>query len=367
MLSRIEYSPRLFKGFITSTLFYETGYGLENKKEFYYLEVAPGQGQYAWKDYNLNNLKELNEFEISQFADQSRFIRVYTPTNLYVKVLQNQLSFSFNLKPERILHEKNNAVAKFISRIATQTVYRVDNKTYDNGEFFNPKFFTSLVNDTALLSTNYALRQSLFFNQSAAVFGADYTLANNKNKQLLLNGYDSRDNLTHEVRLRLNFLKAWSINGTGVTGTKSYTSRYFSARNYSILFYDVEQKLSFQPSTAFRLSGIYKLTQKQNNIEGGFQKSIISDYAAEIKFNQSEKGSFNLRADFLTISYNDTENSPVAYEMLNALRPGYNYTWSISYQRNLSNNIQISINYDGRLSPKSKAVHIGGAQIRAFF
>jgi len=32
LLSRIEYSPRLMKGFITSSLFYETGYGLENKK-----------------------------------------------------------------------------------------------------------------------------------------------------------------------------------------------------------------------------------------------------------------------------------------------------------------------------------------------
>ena len=87
----------------------------------------------------------------------------------------------------------------------------------------------------------------------------------------------------------------------------------------------------------------------------------------EIRYNQSEKGSFNLRTDFLTISYNDVESSPVAYEMLNALKPGYNYTWNISYQRNLTGNIQISINYDGRKSPNSKIVHIGGAQVRAFF
>ena len=130
----------------------------------------------------------------------------------------------------------------------------------------------------------------------------------------------------------------------------------------------MEQKLSFQPSTAFRLSGIYKYTQKQNIIEGGFQKTLINDYAIEMKYNQSEKGSFNLRSDFLTITYNDLQNSPVAYEMLNGLSTGYNYTWSISYQRNLSNNIQISINYDGRKSGTStKIVHIGGAQVRAFF
>lgn len=367
MLSRVEYSPRFLKGFITSTLFYETGYGLENKKEFYYIEVAPGQGQYAWKDYNGNGIKELNEFEIAQFADQSRFIRVYTPTNQYVKVLQNQLSFSFNLKPAYLIHEESKGIGSFIRRFATQTVYRVDNKTYDNGQFFNEKFFTSLVNDTALLSTNYALRQSVFFNQSAQVFGADYTLSNTKNKQLLLSGFDARDNYSNEIRLRLNFLKAWGVTSNNSNGIKSYSSQFFSGRNYRIVYYDLEQKLSYQPSTAFRLSGIYKFTQKQNKIEGGEQRSTITDYALELKYNQSEKGSFNLRGDFLTIIYNDTENSPIAYEMLNALRPGYNYTWNISYQRNLSGNIQISINYDGRKSPGTNVVHIGGAQIRAFF
>jgi len=53
--------------------------------------------------------------------------------------------------------------------------------------------------------------------------------------------------------------------------------------------------------------------------------------------------------------------------MLNALKTGYNYTWELSYQRNLTNNIQISINYNGRKSPNSNIINIGGAQVRAFF
>lgn len=367
LLSRVEYSPRFLKGFITSTLFYETGYGLENKKEFYYLEVAASQGQYAWNDYNGNGIKELNEFEVAQFSDQARYIRVYTPTNQYVKVLQNQLSFSFNLRPSILVKENSGGFKKFVGRFASQTVYRVDNKTYDKGQFFNYDFFRSTVNDTLLLATNYALRQSVFFNQSATVFGMDYTFTNNKNKQLLLNGFDARDNYAHELRWRFNFLKSWSIMSNNSAGIKSYASQFFKTRNYAIEYYEMEQKLSYQPSTAFRISAIYKYGKKHNIAEGGFQLSDINDYAVELKYNQTEKGSFNLRADFLTITYNDTQNSPVAYEMLNALKPGYNYTWNINYQRNLTSNVQISINYDGRKSPNSKVIHIGGAQIRAFF
>ncbi|MGZ3921704.1 MAG: hypothetical protein ACXVC7_15500, partial [Bacteroidia bacterium] len=102
-------------------------------------------------------------------------------------------------------------------------------------------------------------------------------------------------------------------------------------------------------------------------IEVGLQKALLQTYAIELKFNQTEKGSLTGRADFIQIYFNDDQNSPVAYEMLNALNKGENYTWELSYQRNLSNNIQISINYTGRKTPHVNPVHLGGAQIRAYF
>lgn len=365
LLGRVEYAPRFIKGFISSSIFYETGYGLENKKEYYYLEVSAGQGTYAWKDYNENGLKELNEFEVAQFSDQALYIRVYTPTNQYVKVLHDQLSFSLNLRPSVFLKDSVSKAMNFISRFATQSVYRIDKKTYNDQLFsFNPID----INDTAkLASLNVSLRQSLFFNQSAAVFGTDYTYQNSISRQLLTNGYESRGNETHEFRWRWNVTRSWSINSTNITGKKSNTSLFLTTRNYNIELYDLEQKLSYQPNTAFRISAIYKYSKKQNIIEGGFQKAELNDIGLEFKFNQVEKGSFTGKADFITITYNDLENSPIAYEMLNALKVGYNYTWNLTYQRNLTNNIQISINYDGRKSPNSKVINIGGAQIRAFF
>jgi hypothetical protein len=125
--------------------------------------------------------------------------------------------------------------------------------------------------------------------------------------------------------------------------------------------------LIFQPNTFFRLSSIYKYNQKQNKIEGGFQTAFINTFAAELKYNQSEKGSLTGRLDLILIKFNDTENSSVAYEMLNALSKGQNVTWELNYQRNLNSNIQISINYNGRKTSGSNIVHLGGAQIRAFF
>lgn len=369
LLSRIEYSPRFIKGFITSSIFYETGYGLENKKEYYYLLVAAGQGTYAWKDYNDNGIKELNEFEIAQFSDQALYIRVYTPTNQYVKVLHDQFSFSLNLRPSVFLKDSSGKTMKFIARFASQSAYRVDKKTNDNGALFTFNPVNINLNDSLLTALNYSLRQSIFFNQSAAVFGTDYTYQSNLSKQLLTNGYETRENTTHEWRWRWNVTKSWSLNSTNIYGIKSNESVFLTTRNYKIEAYDLEQKLSYQPNTAFRVSILYKHNKKQNIIIEGFQKAELNDLGLEFKFNQLEKGSLTGKADFINITYNDilNQNTPIAYEMLNALKTGYNYTWELSYQRNLSNNIQVSINYSGRKSPDSKIVNIGGAQVRAFF
>ncbi len=367
LLGRIEYAPRLMKGFINSSMFYETGYGLENKKEYYYLLVAAGQGTYSWKDYNDNGIKELNEFEIAQFTDQALYIRVYTPTNQYVKALHDQFSFSLNLRPSVFLKDSTNKSLKFISRFASQSVYRIDKKSNDNGKLFTFNPIHISLNDTLLTALNYSLRQSLFFNQSAAVFGTDYTYQNNLSKQLLTNGYETKGNSTHEWKCRWNITKSWSINSISIYGVKSNQSLFFSTRNYKIESYDIETKISYQPSTAFRTSLLFKHNKKQNITIDAFQKAELNDIGIEFKYNKIEKGSLNGKADFISISYNDYENTPVAYEMLNALKPGYNYTWELSYQRNITTNVQISITYNGRKSPNNKIINVGGAQVRAFF
>ena len=371
LLNRIEYNPKYFKGFITAGIFYETGYGLQNKQEFYYLEVAPGQGQYAWIDYNGNNVKELNEFEISQFSDQARYIRIFTPTNQYVKVLQNQLSISMNIRPTAIFKKAENGLHQFVNRWVLQTAMRIDNRVNDNNSLdnFNP---LATIKKDFLIASNNNLRQSVFFNQSSPVFGADYTYIKNQSRQLLTNGLETRELFSQEIKWRLNLLKSWAINSDNLLSQKSNNSQFFPVRNYLINSVETEQKLIYQPNTVFRISLGYKYTEKRNDykaeeIAAGFQKAYLHTFSAELKYNQTEKGSLTGRVNLIKINYNDVENSSVAYEMLSGLNTGDNFTWELNYSRNLNNNIQVSINYNGRKTPNAATVHLGGAQIRAFF
>jgi opacity protein-like surface antigen len=167
--------------------------------------------------------------------------------------------------------------------------------------------------------------------------------------------------------MRWNITRAWGVFLTNTYGYKYSVSQFFSARNFEIESITTQPKLSYQPTTAFRISLIYQYSHKQNVIEGGFQKAVLNDIGAEFKLNKLSKGSLTIKADFINITYNDDQTTPVAYDMLNSLHVGNNLTWNASFQQNVSGNMQISITYEGRKTPDYKLVNIGGATVRAFF
>jgi hypothetical protein len=368
LLGRVEYSPKIIKGFFQANSFYEVGYGLEQKQQYSYVLVAAGQGQYTWKDYNDDGIKQLNEFEIAQYSDQATYIRVYTPTNTYVKSVRDQFSLSIYLRPKVFLKEDSKKLMKFVSKFVSQTTYKVDQKNVANSNSisqYNP--FKSNINDSTLLSSNFSFRQAVFFNQTSPIYGFDFTYEDNRTKQLLTNGFESHRLQNNQLNTRWNVTRAWGIFVTTIVGNKFNTSQYFASRNYEIQTVQTQPKISYQPSTAFRISLIYQYSNKQNVITGGGQKAVLNDFGAEFKFNKLSKGSLTIKADYINITYNDDQNTPISFEMLNSLHAGQNITWSAGFQQNISGNIQISITYEGRKTPGYKLVNIGGAQIRAFF
>lgn len=366
LVSRVEYNFRLWKGLLSSNSFYEIGSGLEVKKQFSFIEVAPGQGVYTWIDYNENGIKELNEFEVAAFPSTATYIKVYTPTLDYIKTFNNQFSELIMLKPAVVWANKKG-FKKFIARFANQTAYRTDRKTTDTDlqKAYNP--FLAETKDSLLATLNSSFRNTLFINQLSPVFGLDLTYQDVRNKTLLESGYDARENKSKEIKLRWNFSSQFWWELVYTDGVKTSLSQFFISRNYSISYYEAQPKLNYQPSTAFKAALSFKYSAKANAPEYGPQQVVLQDLGAEIKYNVLEKGSLNVRANYIQIKYNDVQNSTIAYEMLDALRIGKNITWNVAYQRNLSNNMQLSLTYDGRAAEGAKVIHTGGAQVRAYF
>ena len=59
--------------------------------------------------------------------------------------------------------------------------------------------------------------------------------------------------------------------------------------------------------------------------------------------------------------------SPVAFQMLEGLQPGKNFTWTLLAQRKLTAFLDLNLNYFGRKTETSKTIHTGTIQLKAYF
>lgn len=376
LLNRVEYQFRLFRGAISGLSFYEIGSGLENAREYIFFPTAPGQGTHIWMDYNENGQKELGEYEEAVLADQKAgadYIKIYVPTNEYIKVFSNQFSQNINLRPAAVWRGKNG-IRHFISHFSDQFIYSIDRKSggLTGVERFNPFYDVSL--DTALRSLNANFRNTFYLNQTDPVWGADITVQEVKNRILLTNGFESRTLSQYSIGGRWNLTTIFGIYGRYEEGAKRNVSDAgaLSARNFDIAFYSIQPRVYLQPTTQWRISLFYTYDYKQNapneiNPVIGGERTINQTVGSEFTLNSAEKGSLLVNVSLIDIQYRGMENSPVAFEMLDGLQDGTNATWGVSYVRTLANNLQVSLNYNGRKSEGINTIHTGGVQARAFF
>ena len=85
------------------------------------------------------------------------------------------------------------------------------------------------------------------------------------------------------------------------------------------------------------------------------------------KTKSLKKFSINGEFSYYKNSFKGNDMSPVAFQMLAGLQPGKNQTWRLLLQKNLTQYLDININYQGRDSESSKTIHTGNVQLRAFF
>jgi hypothetical protein len=363
-LNQTNFSTSFLKQLVKLNTFYSIGSGLEQKREFLYVEVNPGQGVFAWIDYNENGVKELNEFEVAAFADQANFIRVFTQSNEYIKTYSNRFSQSVSINPYQILKNKEGKFWKFLSKTSSVSAYRVDRKTTKESFETSLNPFVNNLEDEGLVSLNKNIFSSLFFNRTGYKYGVELKYEDKSNKILLSNGFDSRNKESIGVNLRYKvsrFLLKWENE----TGEKTLTSNYLSTRNFSLDYWKTSPTVTFQKGINFNWDFMYSYAEKRNKLAGDF--ASLSTLGTTIKYTVVNLLNISSSFSFLAIGYTGANNSSLEYEMLEGLKKGNNFTWELLLNKRVAKNLDLTLNYNGRKPESIKTIHSGTVQIRAFF
>jgi hypothetical protein len=242
---------------------------------------------------------------------------------------------------------------------------RIERKTSQEAgaDRFNPLIVD--LPDSILLAAQGLVRNILYFNKANPVYGMDYTHQILENRNLLSNGFESRWEQLNFYSLRWNFIKALTFVQEVRWGEKQTRSDFLNGRNFLIRYNQWQPKLTYQPSPLLKVSALAQYADKRNT--WGEERALVRRLGAECAWNVPDKGSIRSEVNFYAIDYQGAVTNSLAFEMLEGLQPGYNYTWQVSWQRNVADNIQLNILYNGRKPQDLKTIHAGSVQVRAVF
>jgi hypothetical protein len=215
------------------------------------------------------------------------------------------------------------------------------------------------------------LLNTLSFNRFSSKWGVDISNIRNSGKALLTYGYESRQTMDWNLKLRWNFSSTLTLDLNGKRGQNGLYTPSFGNRNYELSVNNVEPRISFIQGTVFRVQTSYKLESKKNRPEFGGEESLSNAVQLETKYNVLQNSSLDAKFTYNAITYKvpnaTNKNLSVEYIILDALRPGKNFLWSLDFTRRLLNNVEINLQYEGRRPADTRTIHTGRAAIRALF
>ena len=364
--SRVDWNTSFLDGSFRSEMSYAVGTGRELKRIFIFRETLPGQGTHYLRDGG--NPNDLNDYLEAQTVDQRRYIKVFLPTDEYINAYTNRFTYRLNSNVPRNWRSAEGFKG-FMAKFSALTFVSIDKKTTDNDVMnrFNP--FSEDFEDEFLISLIKSLRNTLYFNRSNPKYGLEYTLQQNQQKSLLANGTETRSVGNHQLIGRLNLNEVLSAKVSLAQNVRDNRSNFLSSKNFSIVSQELTPELAYQPNAKLRFTGTYQLALREDKLSpaDAEQQATFHELGLETKLSQVSKRTVSGLIRWVNIEFDGDMNSYVGYEILNALRPGNNLTWSFNVQQRLSNGLNISLNYDGRKANSVGAVHTGRTQVSVLF
>jgi hypothetical protein len=368
VMGKLDYQGSLWKNAVRNEISYAIGNGRELQREFVFLPAPNGDGTHTWRDDNGDGVQQLNEFYLAINPEEKQFIKIFVPTDTYIQAYTSILNYRLKARfPENWKSEAG--LKAFLQKFSNTTSLSVEKKVTSDAFSDRVNPFIGNLNRDEIISLRQVIRSSFFFNRAAATYGFDLSLFDSQFKQLLSGGFEDLIQKDWKLNTRYNFNGQTTLRIIAGTGRRSSASDFLQNRNYTIQQSQVGPEFAWQPNPYFRSTMTYSFTGKKNLLNPEFEETAqLHQLGIDLRYAKAIKTTVTGNLKLIQIDYNGEVNSPVGYEMLQALTPGTNITWNLNWLQKIGEGLQLNLVYEGRNSQGlDRIVHVGRMQVSALF
>ncbi len=365
-VGRLDYNLTLLKGGIRSTTSYLVGSGQELKREFEFVQVERGEGNYIWVDANQDNVQDIAEFISDTQSDTANFVIVTIFNNEFIRTNANTLTQSLRINASKFTDAKKSKFQDYLSRLSWVSNLKLNQKTQRTSDATDIQFFNFNVLDPNIVRYDESWNNNLFINRGKKNW--DLQLGHRKftNKFTQITGLETKQIQEYNSKLRLSPAKRIDFIFEWRSTDQKNESELFEEREYDIETRFWNPTLSIRPNNNTRIDIDYSQSDKKHLQETSspyFDKSL----GLELSYRAAKKFSLQSMLSYTEVSYEGDLSSPVSFELLSGLRPGQNFIWTVDYKKRMISNVDLVLRYEGRKTGTSNVIHTARAQIKATF
>jgi hypothetical protein len=187
------------------------------------------------------------------------------------------------------------------------------------------------------------------------------------NKAFLLSGFETRIEQSQTLNFRKSILETSQVLLQLTSGSKQTFSDFLATRNFTSSYITATPSFAFQPTNNKRFAVLGELAVRSGNAsETTFNARSLSlgaDGQVEAKNGQL----FKSEVKYIRIQFEGDATGPVVYDALGGLQAGNNLTIACAWRKTINQNLQLSLNYNGRKSDGRDIVHAGNMSVRLLF
>lgn len=364
--SLTRYNP--FQRHVEGEAFYEFSSQRSARQERVFIRVARGSGNYRYKgDLNGNNAPDDDEFELTRFDGD--YIVVFVPGDRLYPVVDLKSALRVRLNGDRLFSEDGSIVAAVVRSLSTETTLRVDERSSDpiTRHIYLLQLHTFQNPQTTIVGSHQIQQDLHVFERSPDLsFRFRY---NQRRGMVQLIASTERSQLTEQsVRIRSQLLPEIGNVTEYVHRFDRVTATVPTGRERDLLGDALSTDFSYRPLPRWEVGFRFDVSRTVDRFNTSGATADVNEQSLRLVY--AFVGVGQLRAEIEREEV-ITSNVPVGkilpYEFTGGRIVGKTFLWQVAFDYRIAQNIQVTVNYNGRSEGGRLPIHNARAEARAFF